>query len=232
MATLSRVFNLMCNSKCSPTTPVQHATPVWALPRSLATTWGIICYFLFLRVLRCFSSPGWLSFEWYVFNVSGCPIRKSSDITLVCSSPKLIAAYHVLHRLLSPRHPPYALNCFKYFSINIKVYNVNLYFKLYYLRRFVTAIDRKNHIAVIFIFSDNYDGTINHTNITKSFWFSQYVKELVVRIKIQVSRCKTALLFDLHRYATIVMIMDLNHSCAFNASSNLSILKNLFRYAY
>ena len=169
MATLSRVFNLMCNSKCSPTTPVQHATPVWALPRSLATTWGIICYFLFLRVLRCFSSPGWLSFEWYVFNVSGCPIRKSSDITLVCSSPKLIAAYHVLHRLLSPRHPPYALNCFKYFSINIKVYNVNLYFKLYYLRRFVTAIDRKNHIAVIFIFSDNYDGTINHTNITKSF---------------------------------------------------------------
>ena len=30
---------------------------VWALPRSLATTGGIIVYFLFLRVLRCFSSP-------------------------------------------------------------------------------------------------------------------------------------------------------------------------------
>ena len=30
---------------------------VWALPRSLATTYGIIIYFLFLRVLRCFSSP-------------------------------------------------------------------------------------------------------------------------------------------------------------------------------
>ena len=29
---------------------------------------------------------------------------------LVCSSPGLIAAYHVLHRLLTPRHPPYALN--------------------------------------------------------------------------------------------------------------------------
>ena len=29
---------------------------VWALPRSLATTGGIICYFLFLEVLRCFSS--------------------------------------------------------------------------------------------------------------------------------------------------------------------------------
>src|SRR6478735_11458466 len=43
----------------------------------------------------------------------GCPIRKSSDIMLVCSSPKLIAAYHVLHRLSEPRHPPYALKCFK-----------------------------------------------------------------------------------------------------------------------
>jgi hypothetical protein len=32
---------------------------VWALPRSLATTYGIIGYFLFLRVLRCFSSPAY-----------------------------------------------------------------------------------------------------------------------------------------------------------------------------
>ena len=70
-------------------------------------------YFLFLRVLRCISSPGWLSFEWYVFNVSGCPIRKSEDLMLVCSSPQLIAAYHVLHRLLDPRHPPYTLIRFK-----------------------------------------------------------------------------------------------------------------------
>ena len=31
-------------------------TQVWALPRSLATTGGIIVYFLFLEVLRCFSS--------------------------------------------------------------------------------------------------------------------------------------------------------------------------------
>ena len=30
--------------------------PVWAGPRSLATTRGIIVYFLFLEVLRCFSS--------------------------------------------------------------------------------------------------------------------------------------------------------------------------------
>src|SRR5256714_9245842 len=28
----------------------------------------------------------------------------------VCGSPRLIAAYHVLHRLLVPRHPPCALS--------------------------------------------------------------------------------------------------------------------------
>ena len=69
--------------------------------------------FLFLSLLRCFSSGGWLSFEFYTFSVVGLPIRKSRDIMLVCSSPRLIAAYHVLHRLSDPRHPPCALSCFK-----------------------------------------------------------------------------------------------------------------------
>jgi hypothetical protein len=80
---------------------------------------GNHCYFLFLRLLRCFSSAGWLPPRGgcYAFSVTGCPIRKSSDITLVCSSPKLIAAYHVLHRLSNPRHSPCALNCFKKFEI-------------------------------------------------------------------------------------------------------------------
>ncbi len=77
--------------------------------------------FLFLSLLRCFSSGGWLSFEWYIFNVPGCPIRKSSDIMPVCGSPKLIAAYHVLHRLSDPRHPPCALICFK----KIRIYRFN-----------------------------------------------------------------------------------------------------------
>src|SRR3954463_15665602 len=40
----------------------------------------------------------------------GFPIRKSRDQRLVSTSPKLIAASHVLHRLLAPRHPPCALN--------------------------------------------------------------------------------------------------------------------------
>ena len=32
----------------------------------------------------------------------------------ICTSPKLIAAYHVLHRLREPRHPPCALFYFPY----------------------------------------------------------------------------------------------------------------------
>jgi hypothetical protein len=39
----------------------------------------------------------------------GCPIRGSPD-KLVCSTPGLFAAYHALHRLSAPRHPPYTLS--------------------------------------------------------------------------------------------------------------------------
>jgi hypothetical protein len=47
---------------------------------------------------------------YYGFAVVGFPIRKSPDITPVCGSPELIAACHVLHRLILPRHPPCALS--------------------------------------------------------------------------------------------------------------------------
>jgi hypothetical protein len=43
------------------------------------------------------------------FTRLGCPIRRSQD-PLVCSFPGLIAAYHVLHRLSAPRHPPFTLS--------------------------------------------------------------------------------------------------------------------------
>src|SRR3954451_15913203 len=39
----------------------------------------------------------------------GFPIRTPSDQSLVDNSPRTIAASHVLHRLLMPRHPPCAL---------------------------------------------------------------------------------------------------------------------------
>ena len=90
--------------------------PVWANPLSLATTHGIAACFLFLRVLRCFTSPGSLPAamdspqDAAVLPAAGFPIRTSTDRSLVGGSPWLFAATHDLHRLLEPRHPPHALS--------------------------------------------------------------------------------------------------------------------------
>ena len=96
--------------------PRDARIPVWALSISLAAT---------LEIDVSFSSSGYLDVSvhrvplhtlWIGVWIPGvCPggfphseISGSMDI---CSSPKLFAAYHVFHRLLVPRHPPYALSC-------------------------------------------------------------------------------------------------------------------------
>ena len=97
------------------TTAVYHIGRVWALPFSLATTQGVEVSFL---------SSGYLDVSVPQL-ASTCPmysdrstralprvsflIRRSRDQRSVSTSPGLIAAAHVLHRLLAPRHPPCAL---------------------------------------------------------------------------------------------------------------------------
>ncbi len=76
-------------------------------------------YFLFLRLLRCFSSPGSPRIPMYsVYGdriaPAGFPHSDISGSLPVCGSPKLFAAYHVFHRLSVPRHPPCALISFTY----------------------------------------------------------------------------------------------------------------------
>ena len=72
-------------------------------------------FFLFLWLLRCFTSPGLLYMPMYsAYNNSillkmGSPIRKFPGQRLLGTSPKLIAPCNVLHRLLMSRHSPYAL---------------------------------------------------------------------------------------------------------------------------
>ena len=46
-------------------------------------------------------------------------IRKSADISAICASPQLIAACHVLLRLLMPRHSPYALFRLNFLDLSI-----------------------------------------------------------------------------------------------------------------
>ena len=57
-------------------------------------------------------------------------IRKSADIMLICSSPQLIAACHVLHRLLMPRHSPYALIRLNFFCIVFLYFGSQISFEL------------------------------------------------------------------------------------------------------
>ena len=84
-------------------------------------------WFLFLWLLRCFSSPGSLCFHNTCSSQVGFPIRISL-VTLIDSLPKLFAVYHVLHRLLPPRHPSCALNtwlCNSKYSIALNAYVPN-----------------------------------------------------------------------------------------------------------
>ena len=89
-------------------------TMVWPLSLSLAATHKIdVSFFssgyLDVSVHRVPFHTLWIGVwtrEVYSRRFPHSDICGSMDI---CSSPQLFAAYHVLHRLLVPRHPPCAL---------------------------------------------------------------------------------------------------------------------------
>ena len=95
--------------------PRNARIPVWALSISLAATLEIEFSFfssgyLDVSVHRVSSVYLWIQYTVTEVYSAGFPhseIRGSKDI---CSSPQLIAAYHVFLRLLVPRHPPCALS--------------------------------------------------------------------------------------------------------------------------
>ena len=81
-------------------------------------------FFLFLWVLRCFSSPRsphihYFTHVWIyrLFFLYEFPHSEIPGSKLMCSSPRLIATCYVLHRLLVPRHSPYALSSLTYLKI-------------------------------------------------------------------------------------------------------------------
>ena len=67
-------------------------------------------FFLFLQLLRCFSSLGWL-IPVYVFNrlYIGLPHSDTSGSVHASCSPEYFVGNHVLLRLCVPRYPPLAL---------------------------------------------------------------------------------------------------------------------------
>ena len=104
---------------------------VWALqpPTAVAVGFGLfrvrspllaesLNCFLLLQVLRCFSSPGWPPRKDTCSKAGGFPHSDTCGSGLLCSSPQLFAALHVLRRLVMPRHPPYALCCFHLYDLH------------------------------------------------------------------------------------------------------------------
>ena len=93
-------------------------------------------WFLFLWVLRCFTSPGIasvtyvFSYRWYRITGTGFPHSDTPGSKRYCRSPRFIAAWRVLHRLSEPRHPSCALS-----SLTTKktlVYYAKLYLSFTY----------------------------------------------------------------------------------------------------
>ena len=95
-------------------TPQVFLPTVWPLPLSLATTHRISFDFSSLGYLDV-SVPlvphGRLCIHRTLLDSSsrGFPHSEICGSKLIYSSPQLIAVSHVLHRLLMPRHSPYAL---------------------------------------------------------------------------------------------------------------------------
>ena len=88
--------------------------PVWPLPRSLATTCGISVDFssspyLDVSVQAVPHHNLWIQSWLSEYCSDGFPHSEIRGSMLICSSPQLIAACHVLHRLSVPRHSPCAL---------------------------------------------------------------------------------------------------------------------------
>ena len=94
--------------------PRNARIPVWALSVSLAATPEITVVFsssgyLDVSVHRVPFLTLWIGVRILEVFSSRFPHSEISGSMDICSSPKLFAAYHVFHRLLVPRHPPYAL---------------------------------------------------------------------------------------------------------------------------
>ena len=110
--------------------------PVWALPRSLATTCGITvvfssCGYLDVSVPRVRLPKGMTGRL-----PAGLPHSDIAGSRAICASPALFAAYHVLLRLREPRHPPSALLCFSsswHFRAGLICLQLALLFRLLFI---------------------------------------------------------------------------------------------------
>ena len=108
-------YRFICSCWCGPTTPTTNAVGLGSFPFA-RRYWGSRGFFLFLGLLRCFSSPRALRAA-YVFS-HGSPFGGVSSFR----HPRVVACWaalrglsqpcYVFHRLSAPYHPPHALSIF------------------------------------------------------------------------------------------------------------------------
>ena len=73
---------------------------VWAVPRSLATTGGITFLFSLPAGTKMFQFPAFASaMLMTVLQTAGLSHSEIRGSQVICTFPRLFAAYHVLHRL-------------------------------------------------------------------------------------------------------------------------------------
>ena len=116
-------------------------TLVWALPISLAATLGIDVSFsssgyLDVSVPRVPFMHLWIQCMMTEVCSAGFPHSEIAGSMDICSSPTLIAAYHVFRRLSVPRHPPCAL-C----SMTTSLYSVTTMGRSFSIRKKCVCIN-------------------------------------------------------------------------------------------
>ena len=77
--------------------------------------WGNHCLFSFPAGTKMFQFPALASYIGRIILLQSIGLSHSEirGSKVICTYPRLIAAYHVLHRLREPRHPPCALSYFR-----------------------------------------------------------------------------------------------------------------------
>ena len=76
--------------------------------------WGNHCLFSLPAGTKMFQFPAFASLNLRIAGLQPAGLSHSEirGSRVICTYPRLIAAYHVLHRLREPRHPPCALSYF------------------------------------------------------------------------------------------------------------------------
>ena len=112
---LSRTILLSLEDQLCGPNPGMHAFRFGLIPFRSPLLWKSMFSFfssgyLDVSVHRVPSAYLWIQYAVTEVFSARFPHSDISGSLDICSSPKLFAAYHVFHRLLVPRHPPYALS--------------------------------------------------------------------------------------------------------------------------